>query len=131
MFVPFTVVLLALAFYYLSFVAEEHLGPTLHHISKAFKLSSSLGGVTLMAFGGGAPDVLSSLSASSTADTSGIQMGISVLIGSSFFTLAIVSGIVVLAAPNPIVVNKQIFFRDCMALGSSYLLLAYTVAVKQ
>ena len=64
--------MLSLAFYYLSYVADEHLSPSLQKISKTFKLSESLAGVTLLAFGAGAPDVFASLSASEDADVQGI-----------------------------------------------------------
>jgi sodium/potassium/calcium exchanger 6 len=83
------VLILSLAFFYLSFVADEHLSPSLQKISKTFKLSESLAGVTLLAFGAGAPDVFASLSASEDAE--GIQMGLAVLLGSSLFILAVVS----------------------------------------
>lgn len=55
---------MSLAFFFLYFVADEHLSPSLEKISKTFKLSESLAGVTLLAFGAGAPDVFASLSAS-------------------------------------------------------------------
>lgn len=83
------ILILSLAFFYLSFVADEHLSPSLQKISKTFKLSESLAGVTLLAFGAGAPDVFASLSASEDAE--GIQMGLAVLLGSSLFILAVVS----------------------------------------
>lgn len=44
-----------------------------------------------MAFGAGAPDVFASLSASEDADVQGIQLGLSVLLGSSLFILAVVT----------------------------------------
>ena len=43
---------------------DEHLSSVLQQISKTFKLSESLAGVTLLAFGAGASDVFSSFSAS-------------------------------------------------------------------
>ena len=64
--------ILSLAFFYLSFVADEHLSPSLQQISKTFKLSESLAGVTLLAFGAGAPDVFASLGASEKADVVGV-----------------------------------------------------------
>jgi sodium/potassium/calcium exchanger 6 len=63
---------LFLAFFCLSFVADEHLSPSLQKIAKNFKLSESLAGVTLLAFGAGACDIFSSLSASEDADVEGI-----------------------------------------------------------
>ncbi len=60
------------SFYYLSFVADEHLSPALQQISRTFKLSESFAGVTLLAFGAGASDVFSSFSASEGANKDGI-----------------------------------------------------------
>lgn len=89
---------LATAFFCLSFVADEHLSPALQKLSKTFKLSESLAGVTLLAFGAGAPDVFASLSASEEADIEGVQLGLSVLLGSSLFILAGVTAAVLFGA---------------------------------
>lgn len=47
--------------------------------------------MTLLAFGAGSPDVFASLSASEDADVEGIQMALAVLLGSSLFSLTVVS----------------------------------------
>jgi len=62
-FYPIGLITLAVAFFLLSFTADEFLSPSLQEISKTFKLSESLAGVTLMAMGGGAPDLFASLTA--------------------------------------------------------------------
>lgn len=93
--------MLSIAFYLLSFTADEFLSPSLQQISKTFKLSESLAGVTLLAFGGGAPDVFASLSAIK-GGFEGIEMGIAVLLGSSLFILSIISAGVIYNAPNAV-----------------------------
>lgn len=98
-FFPLSLSCLGLAFFYLSHVADEHLSLSLQKIAKTFKFSESLAGVTLLAFGSGATDVFASLSASEDADPAGVQMGISVLLGSSLFILSIITSLVVLASP--------------------------------
>ena len=102
-------------------MADEHLSPSLQQLSKTFKFSESLAGVTLLAFGAGAPDVFASLSASEEADVEGIQLGISVLLGSSLFILVVISALVVYTSSEPIKLNKWFFIRDItfllMALG--------------
>jgi solute carrier family 24 (sodium/potassium/calcium exchanger), member 6 len=85
-------------------------------LSKTFRLSQSFAGVTLLAFGAGAPDVFASLSASEGATAEGIHMGISVLLGSSLFILAIVTSLVVFSSPKDIKLNKHFFLRDCFFL---------------
>ena len=60
--------LLLFSFYVLGHVADEYLTTSLEKIANTFKMSESLAGVTLMAFGAGAPDVFASISASEGAD---------------------------------------------------------------
>ena len=122
-------IVLAIAFYLLSYTADEFLCPSLEEISKTFSLSESLAGVTLLAFGGGAPDVLSSLSATSGGDVEGIEMGIAILLGSSLCTLAFVSAAIYFS-PVPIQLNKWLFGRDALFLLSSMLLLMYSISIR-
>ena len=79
-------------------------------------MSESLAGVTLMAFGAGAPDVFASISASEGGDTQGIVMGISVLLGSSLFILAVVTSLVILSSPQDIKLKCSFFLRDAYFL---------------
>jgi solute carrier family 24 (sodium/potassium/calcium exchanger), member 6 len=90
-------------------------------------MSESLAGVTLMAFGAGAPDVFASLSAFEGGEAEGIVMGISVLLGSSLFIMAIVTSLVILASPTDIKLNWQFFCRDASFLLASLLLLLYSM----
>ena len=87
--------------------------------------------MTLLAFGGGAPDVFASISAvSGGAEIHGIDMGIAVLLGSSLFILAIVSGGVILYAPAQIKMNKNYFLRDSFFLLSGVMVLLYCIAIR-
>jgi sodium/potassium/calcium exchanger 6 len=54
------------SFWVLGSTADAYLSPVLASISKHLKLSQSLAGVTLLAFGNGAPDVFASISAASS-----------------------------------------------------------------
>ncbi len=56
---------LFLAFLLLGSTADNYLTPALESLAKKFHFSETLAGVTLLAFANGAPDVLSSFSASS------------------------------------------------------------------
>lgn len=116
-----------MAFYVLSFTADEYLGPSLEKISSTFKMSESLAGVTLMAFGAGAPDVFASISASEGGDTQGIVMGISVLLGSSLFILSVVTSLVILSSPQDIKLKCSFFLRDAYFLFCSLLLLLFSM----
>jgi sodium/potassium/calcium exchanger 6 len=94
------------------------------------KLSESLAGVTLLAFGAGAPDVFASLSASEDADVQGIQLGLSVLLGSSLFILAVVTSQVIFGSQEEIKINKWFFMRDCSFLMSALLVLLYSILIR-
>lgn len=111
-------------------MADLHLSPSLQKISKTFKLSESLAGVTLLAFGAGAPDVFASLSASADATVEGVHMGISVLLGSSLFILAVVTSATLFAAPEPIRVKKWFFLRDCFFLLAAQIMLGGAMALR-
>jgi len=94
-------------------------------------MSESFAGVTLLAFGAGAPDVFASLSASEGGEGEGILMGISVLLGSSMFILAIVTSLVILYSPSDIKLNQVFFTRDACFLLMAQLLLLYALVVKE
>ena len=53
--------------YNLASTADEYLSPALEKITLYFKMNESLAGVTLLAFGNGAPDVFSALAASESS----------------------------------------------------------------
>lgn len=78
-------------FWVLGSTADAYLSPVLATISKHLKLSQSLAGVTLLAFGNGAPDVFASISAASGIDSaaaamgSGFYLAASSAIGGGFF----------------------------------------------
>ena len=60
--------------YTLSSTADIYLSPALETLTTRFGLSDSLAGVTLLAFGNGAPDVFSSISAAKDSDSNGVLM---------------------------------------------------------
>ena len=122
--------MLLLAFYYLSFVADDHLSPAMHSLSKTLKLSQSLAGVTLISFAAGAADVFAGLSASKDAEVEGIQLGLGVLLGSSLFILAIVAVSCIFSSPTDIKLNKNFFIRDAVFLMTVLALLWYAVYMK-
>ena len=119
-----------MAFFLLSFTADEFLSPSLQEISKTFRLSESLAGVTLMAMGGGAPDLIASLTAAQGGDLEGIEMGIAVLVGSSLFILAIINAGILWYSPGTIKMNKQFFTRDALFLLVAIIVLLYSIVFR-
>jgi solute carrier family 24 (sodium/potassium/calcium exchanger), member 6 len=95
-------------FYVLGSTADGYLSPVLANIAKHLKFSESLAGVTLLAFGNGAPDVFSALSASSDVDSlnhegggEGFYLAAASSLGSGLFVSSIVSSaIALLASPS-------------------------------
>lgn len=75
--------------------------------------------------------MFASLSASEGNSSEGIHMGISVLLGSSLFILAIVTALVVLASPRDIKLNKHFFLRDCFFLLVAQCLLLWSMLVHE
>ena len=69
-----------------------YLSPALEFITVKFRISESLAGVTLLAFGNGAPDVFSSISAvgSADGDDADAVKSVCILYGGTFFVTCVV-----------------------------------------
>ena len=67
--------------------AETYFSPALEKISKRFNMSPTLAGVTLLAFGNGAPDVFSSMIA---AHKLKLFLAIGALVGAGLFVTTVV-----------------------------------------
>jgi len=119
-----------MAFFLLSFTADEFLSPSLQQIANTFSLSNSLAGVTLLAFGGGAPDVFASLSAANSNDLEGIEMAIAVLLGSALFIQSVINAFVIYYSPTTISLNRAFFSRDAVFFGIGLSTLLYAIALR-
>jgi len=73
-------------------------------------ISESVAGVTFLAFGNGAPDVISALSASGGDE--GIYLALGSLLGAGLFVTSVVASVVILSAKKPIDVLPKVFLRD-------------------
>ena len=116
-FIPFSVLLMVILMYLLASTADDYLSPSLEFMTIKFGLSESLAGVTLLAFGNGAPDVFSAISAVSNSnpdDKQSTLLSISALTGSALF----ISTVVVLLSTRASLPSKEIqvtpifFIRD-------------------
>lgn len=110
---PVGILLIVLSFYLLGSTADGYLSPALETIAVKLKISESVAGVTFLAFGNGAPDVISALSASGGSDE-GIYLAIGALLGAGLFVSGIVASVVILSAPKPIDVLPKVFLRDVL-----------------
>ncbi|KAK6465178.1 Sodium/calcium exchanger protein-domain-containing protein [Scheffersomyces coipomensis] len=98
---------LVLFFIALGLTASDYLCPNLYTLSKFLKLSDNFAGLTLLALGNGAPDVLSTYKAMSLDSGS---LAISELFGASLFITTVVIG--AMAIVHPFKVPKRSFIRD-------------------
>ncbi|XP_077533776.1 mitochondrial sodium/calcium exchanger protein-like [Haemaphysalis longicornis] len=100
---------LLVLFVALGVTSGDFLTPSLFVISKTLHMSQNMAGVTLLAFGNGAPDIFSSIA--------GIRQGsyelvIGGLIGGGIFVTTVVAGSVFLTRPFKMAARP--FFRDCV-----------------
>lgn len=84
---------IALLFLVLGMTADDFLCPALVVMSRTLRLSESVAGVTLLAFGNGAPDIISSLAG---IEQSRPALVIGELLGAGMFVTAVVAGTVFL-----------------------------------
>lgn len=95
--------------------ASDFFSPTLQCISLQSRLPDHLAGVTLLAFGNGAPDVFTVVA----SRTESLLIGINALLGGVIFVCTVV--VCSIALQGPVKVNKNDFLRDI-----AFLLLANT-----
>lgn len=57
-------------------------------------------------------------------------MGLSVLLGSSLFILAVVTSLVIFGSPQEIQLNKWFFMRDCFFLLAAEMVLLYATLIR-
>jgi Ca2+/Na+ antiporter len=109
--IPIVLIIIFICFYILGSTADDYLSPALAKISMTFKLSESLAGVTLLALGNGAPDVITALAASGS-DDGGIFLAVGALMGGGLFISGIVSAVVMFSADKPIHLLGRTLTRD-------------------
>ncbi|KAL4455001.1 hypothetical protein ABPG74_006383 [Tetrahymena malaccensis] len=105
-----TVLVPLMAFHMLSSTAETYLSPALAKCSKILKLSESVAGVTLLALGNGAPDVITAIIAGGD-DNGGISIAIGSIFGAGLFVTTATLSAVIFHGKN-IKIDKKTFMRD-------------------
>ncbi len=107
-------------FHLLSSTAENYLTPAVTKLSSILKCTESLAGVTLVAFGNGAPDVLVAIAGGSNGDD--INFALGSIFGAGLFVTTITVAVVIDKAGGEVTMNRDFFFRDII-----YYLLATSV----
>lgn len=140
-FSPVLLLFLFIGMYNLASTADNYLSPSLEHMTITFGLSDSLAGVTLLAFGNGAPDVFSAVAAAGGQDPSELSAtkSVSVIMGGTFFITCVVISLATNASNiNPdkngppikmIKVTPRFYMRDITFFLVTNLYLLYLMLV--
>lgn len=119
---PIICILLVL-FISLGYTALEYLCPNLHTIAKAhLKMPDNLAGLTILAFGNGAPDIFGTFEAMKSGL---INLAISELLGASLFISTCVIGCI--AIVKPFRVPQYLFVRDTIMYITVYVIITMAI----
>lgn len=107
---PILILLGIICFYLLSDTANKYLSTALTNISEKLNLSQNLAGVTFLAFGNGAPDVIASIVASGDGDGGeGMDIAIASLLGGGIFVSCFVFSLVIMVGKRVNVIISLVF----------------------
>ncbi|XP_041456331.1 mitochondrial sodium/calcium exchanger protein-like isoform X2 [Lytechinus variegatus] len=94
----------------LGVTAEVFFCPNLDVMARTLKLSQNIAGVTLLAFGNGAPDIFSAIAAITNARDGEAGLAIGALFGAGIFVTTVVAGSIAVTRPFKMV--ERPFLRD-------------------
>eukprot|EP00736_Rhodelphis_marinus_P002838 Rmarinus@m.3235 len=97
----------------LASTADMFFVPTLDKISCKLRLSQAVAGITLIALGNGAPDVITAYSVMDVSQDLPLLLG--ALIGATYCVLTLVLGVTIFANNSPIPIKPAGFYRDLAA----------------
>lgn len=100
LFVPISLLIFVISMYILGSTADEYLVNSLQHISQKLGFSETLAGVTLLALGNGAPDVISSFTAAGTPQ--GLFLSLASIAGGLLVVTALMSTAIISYSTKPI-----------------------------
>ncbi|KAL3317068.1 hypothetical protein Ciccas_004285 [Cichlidogyrus casuarinus] len=93
-------------------IADSFFGPCLIALARSLRMNQNLAGVTLLAFGNGAPDVFSAISAilAGGAEDPDEGLGLGFLLGSGFLVNTVTAGLIILM--KPFRMSRRPFLKD-------------------
>ena len=111
--IPLYLIILSLCFYLLSDTASKYLSNALTILTDKLKLSPNIAAMTFLSFGNGAPDVFSSIAASSNS-TGDLSMSVGALIGSGICVSCFVFSLVIIfnKLSKSIKVKEKTYIRE-------------------
>ncbi|GHP02019.1 hypothetical protein PPROV_000077500 [Pycnococcus provasolii] len=125
--VPLVLLSLVL-FEILSTAADSYFSPALEILATYWKIPADVAGATLLAFGNGAPDVFTQISALTVGARPDVELAVSEVAGAGVFALGPVLGTVIAAANSELIVDRYSFMRDSLSyLVALLLVLAISV----
>ncbi|CAD5210430.1 unnamed protein product [Bursaphelenchus okinawaensis] len=99
LFLVISIIWLLLLFILLAVSADEFLSTNITTIAEKFKISQSVAGVTLVAFGNGAPDIFSAIASAVSDESPKAGLAFGQLLGGGMFITTVVVPIVILITP--------------------------------
>ncbi|KAJ0703944.1 putative sodium/calcium exchanger membrane region [Helianthus annuus] len=119
--IPFLTLIVILHFYILVKTAQDQFSIIVTNLSNHLNLSPSMGAVTLLALGNGAPDVFASVAAVGAGNA---RTGFGAILSAGTFVSALVVGFVAIYAA-PFAVSPAPFVRDVLFYLTAALFLFY------
>ena len=116
--------IIVLCFYFLSSTGNDYLAPALGIISEKMKLSQNLAGLTLLALGNQAPDVIVAFVAGDD-ENEGVETSLGSLLGGGIIVVGLVLSTVVMFGKE-VQVSKGNYLRD---LGVYLIALTYVLII--
>ena len=109
---PILVIILLLSFYFISSTGNDYLAETLGLISEKLKLSQNLAGLTLLAFGNTAPDVIVAIVSGEDSDQ-GLTYSLSSILGGGSMVFGFVLSVVIFLGKE-VKITGLTFIRDLL-----------------
>ncbi|VDN99650.1 unnamed protein product [Rodentolepis nana] len=93
-------------------IADSFFSPSLIALARSMHMSQNLAGVTLLAFGNGAPDVFSAVTAITTGNPEAPDegLGLGFLMGSGLLVNTVTAGLIMII--RPFATNRRPFIKD-------------------
>ena len=101
---------IVLIFRFICALVDEYIAAAIVYIQNWLGMSEVLAGVTLLALGNGAGDVVTAIVASGSAD--GVSYNIGALFGAGLFVATVVIFFTIKGSPEEIIVHKATLQRD-------------------